>query len=102
MAATAFAQRSRTVWMGLSIVPLTVGWVIAMLTQPREALPQVLWIGGLAVGGAVICASALWRRASSHDRIGWRALAELTLAVGASAALWTWVQYALNPFRMRS
>jgi DNA-binding LytR/AlgR family response regulator len=101
MAATVFAQRPRLIWIGLSVVPLAAGWGIALATQPRHALPQVVWIGVIALGGAVGSAGVLWWRASSYARVGWSALVELTLAVVTAAVLWTWLQYALNPFRMR-
>jgi DNA-binding LytR/AlgR family response regulator len=101
MAATVLAQRPRLIWIGLSVVPLAAGWGIALATQPRHALPQVIWIGTIALGGAVAGAGVLWWRASSYARIGWSALVELMLAVVTSAVLWTWIQYALNPFRMR-
>lgn len=85
----------------LVLTLLLPAWAAAFAVE-RSGIAQVGVIGLIAVSAALILARLLWRRTMdapipvARGWVGWQVIA----LVGATL-LWVWLQYALNPFRMR-
>ena len=83
------------------LVPLIPVWLATLMLR-RSGWTPVAVVGLIAVVSALVLGRWLWRR-TMHRPVGvtsqWIAVHILAL-VGCSL-LWVWLQYALNPFRMR-
>src|SRR5687768_12283966 len=83
------------------LVPLMPVWLATLVFQ-RSGWTPVAVVGAVALMSALVIARWLWRRTLNrpdHATHQWVALHILALV--SSAFLWVWLQYALNPFRMR-
>ena len=109
---TAEARREHRLF-GVAMLPLLAGWAVALLLFRHDAAwPAVFAIGTVATVSALLLGVPVWAwgfREGAADRSpgGPRwvrpALRSLGHAAGALAfaGAWVWLQYALNPYRMR-
>ena len=83
------------------LVPLIPVWIATMVLH-RSGWTPVAVVGAVAMVSALVIARWLWHRTMNrpnHATRKWIALQILALV--SSALLWVWLQYALNPFRIR-
>lgn len=85
----------------LVLIPLIPLWAVAMLSANGPVEPVAV-VGAIAVCSALLFGRLLWRHAIATvtDTSEYR-LVQYGIAIVGSAVLWVWLQYALNPFRMR-
>jgi DNA-binding LytR/AlgR family response regulator len=85
---------------GVALLPLLVGWGLAFATMRGVPAARILAVGAVVTGSAVALSIPVWaygvREARGGRRLLWAAAAAVIAAV-----LWVWLQYALNPFRVR-
>jgi DNA-binding LytR/AlgR family response regulator len=99
---------------GVAMLPLLAGWAVALLLFRHDAAwPAVLAVGTVATISALLLGVPVWawgfREGTADLSPGgphrWMrpALRWLGHAAGALAftGAWVWLQYALNPYRMR-
>jgi hypothetical protein len=99
---------------GVAMLPLLAGWLVALLLFRRDAAwPAVLAVGTVATVSALLLGVPVWAWGFREGAAGpsrpeasrWvrPTLRSLGHAPGALtfAAAWVWLQYALNPYRMR-
>jgi hypothetical protein len=83
------------------LVPLVPVWLVAMILRGSAWVPVAV-VGVVTLVSAVLFARLLWRL-TIHRPVSatskW--IAVRVVAIIACALLWVWLQYALNPFRMR-
>jgi DNA-binding LytR/AlgR family response regulator len=98
----------------LGLLPLLAGWALtALLFRNDWAAPAIVAIGTVATVAAVLLGLPVWAwnyheaaAATAPHGAEWpeRAMARWLLHTAvalAFTALWVWLQYALNPYRMR-
>jgi DNA-binding LytR/AlgR family response regulator len=83
------------------LAPLLPAWVVAMLSANGPVTPVGV-VGGVAISSALLFGRLLWSHASTAPAGGSsQRVIRHGLAIAGCAVLWVWLQYALNPFRMR-
>jgi DNA-binding LytR/AlgR family response regulator len=80
------------------LLPLVPSWALALLTS-QGSIEPVLLVGTVAVTSAMMLGRFAWRHAATGPS---RSLIQSVVVVAACAVLWVWLQYALNPFRVRT
>ena len=90
-------------WL-VGVVPLIPGWFLALALTPMET-PRIVAFGVIAIIGATCLGLLLWRFALREFGAGDVAPSRFLKLAGSAAiatAIWVWLQYALNPFRVRT
>lgn len=93
----------RTAWVVAMLAALIPGWMVAFATHPLSR-QHVAAFGAIAIVAALVLGFALWRVVPwiSERAAGLSRMTGFAIAVTACGAAWVWLQYALNPFRVRS
>jgi DNA-binding LytR/AlgR family response regulator len=92
---------SRMVPEAMVLIPLLPMWALAMFATNGPIGPVAL-VGAVAVSSGLLFGRILWRHASTTGATGSiHRLIHHGIAITGCAVLWVWLQYALNPFRMR-
>jgi DNA-binding LytR/AlgR family response regulator len=83
------------------LVPLLPAWAVALLAASGPVKPVAV-VGVVAISSALLFGRLLWRQASTGPAsVSSQRVLKHGLAIAGSAVLWVWLQYALNPFRIR-
>ncbi|MES2304255.1 MAG: LytTR family DNA-binding domain-containing protein [Gemmatimonadota bacterium] len=96
--------RRRYEGFGLGLTPLIPGWIAAFAASRGALGERAMIIGGLATGLTIVLGVPVWEialrtRWSRDVQVGF-----LVRHAGGAAVFvvaWIWLQYALNPFRVR-
>ena len=98
------AQRPHVIWW--LALPLLPAWAVAFYSYGATQRLQVATIGAIAIGSAIPLMFMLWHNTTrvvakleQNSRIHFLVIGLTVLACGIC---WVWLQYVLNPFRMRS
>src|SRR5689334_16850270 len=90
-------------WL-VGVLPLIPGWILALALSPM-ATQRIAAFGVIAIVGAAGLGLLLWRFALRELATGDLALSrflKIAASAGIATAVWVWLQYALNPFRVRT
>ena len=85
--------------LGVALLPLLAGWGLAFATVRGVPAERILAVGAVATGSAVALSIPVWTYGLREAR--GRRLIYAAVAAIIAALLWVWLQYALNPFRVR-
>jgi DNA-binding LytR/AlgR family response regulator len=84
----------------VALLPLLAGWGLAFATLSDVPAEHILVVGAVTTGSAAALTIPVWACGVRMAQRG-RRLPHAAAAAVVAALLWVWLQFALNPFRVR-